>query len=61
MRPAALVATLFLTFVAVLHILRLAFQVEVTAGAVAIPMWASVIAVLATGAMAIWLWREQQE
>ncbi len=52
MKPAALVATAFLTVVAVLHVLRLVFQVEVTAGAVVIPMWASVFAVLGTGAQA---------
>ena len=61
MKPAALVATLFLTVVAILHVLRIVFQVEVTAGAVVVPMWASVLAVLGPGALAYWLWREQHE
>ena len=61
MKPAALIATLFLSVVAVLHVLRLVFQVQVTAGSVTIPMWASVLAVLGPGALAVWLWREQRQ
>lgn len=60
MKPAALVATLFLSLVAVLHLLRLFFQVHVTAGSLEIPTWASVLAVLGPGALAVWLWREQR-
>ncbi len=60
MKPAALVATVFLSLVAVLHVLRLLFQVQVTAGSIEIPMWASVLAVLGPGAVALWLWREQR-
>ena len=61
MKPAAReVAALFLSVVAVLHVLRLIFQVPVTAGTVEIPMWASVFAVIATGALAVWLWKEQR-
>ncbi len=60
MKPAALVATVFLSLVAVLHVLRLLFQVQVTAGSLEIPMWASVLAVLGPGALAVWLWREQR-
>ncbi len=60
MKPAALVATVFLSLVAVFHLLRLLFQVPVTAGSIEIPMWASVLAVLGPGALAVWLWREQR-
>ena len=57
----ALIATLFLSAVAVLHVLRLVFQVQVTAGSVTVPMWPSVLAVLGPGALAVWLWREQRQ
>ena len=60
MKPAALVATIFLSVVAVLHVLRLLFQVQVTAGSIEIPMWASIIAVIGPGLIAVWLWREQR-
>ena len=60
MKPAALVATLFLSLVAVLHVLRLLFQVQFTLGSTEIPMWVSVLAVLGPGAIAVWLWREQR-
>ena len=60
MKPAALVATLFLCAIVVLHVLRLTFQVQVTAGNVVVPMWVSVPAVLLPGALALWLWREQR-
>jgi hypothetical protein len=61
MKPAALIATLFLSAVAVLHVLRLVLQVQVTAGSVTVPMWPSVLAVLGPGALAVWLWREQRQ
>jgi hypothetical protein len=60
MRPAALVAVIFLGLVALLHIIRLALQVEVVVGGVSIPAWPSVFAVLGPGALAIWLWRERR-
>ncbi len=60
MKPAARVAVLFLSVVVVLHVLRLIFQVPVTAGTVAIPIWASVFAVIVPAALAVWLWKEQR-
>ena len=60
MKPAALLATLFLSLVAVLHVLRLVFQVEFIVGGSEIPMWASVLAVVGPVALAVWLWREQR-
>ncbi len=61
MKPAALVAALFLCAIAVLHVLRLTFQVQVTAGNVVVPMWVSVPAVLLPSTLALWLWREQRQ
>ncbi len=60
MKPAALLATVFLSLVAVLHVLRLVFQTQFIVGSTEIPMWASVLAVVVPGALAVWLWREQR-
>ena len=60
MKPASQIATAFLAVVAVLHLFRLLFHVRVTVGSVDIPMWASGLAVLGPGALALWLWREQR-
>jgi len=60
MKPAALVAVLFLSVVALLHVLRLIFQVQITVGSTEIPMWASVLAVIGPGALAVWLSKEQR-
>ncbi len=60
MKPATLVATLFLSVVAALHLLRLLFQVQFTVASTTIPMWASALGVLGPGALAVWLWREQR-
>jgi hypothetical protein len=59
MKPAALVAICFLSLVALGHALRVVFGVALTVGSFAVPMWASVLAVVGPGALAIWLWREQ--
>ena len=60
MKPAARVAALFLSAIAVLHIFRLVFQVPVTAGKIEIPMWTSVVAVIGVGGLAVWLWKERR-
>lgn len=60
MKPAVKVTTIFLGLLAVAHVARLLFQVEVTVGSTTIPMWASVFAVLGPSALAMWLWREQR-
>jgi len=60
MKPAALVATIFLVLVALAHLLRLTLQVEVTAGGVAVPLWASAIASVFTGGLSLLLWRESR-
>ena len=60
MKSAALVATLLLLVIAVVHVLRLFFQVPVIVGSVDVPMWASAVGALGAGALALWLWREQR-
>jgi hypothetical protein len=60
MKPAALLSTLFLAFIAFAHLLRIALAVPITIGGAAIPVWCSVPAVIGPGALAIWLWKEQR-
>lgn len=57
---AVTVAVVFLAAVAVLHAVRLAFQIPVTVDAAEVPMWASVLGVLVPGGIAVWLWRERR-
>ncbi len=58
MKPAALIATVFLGLVALAHLLRLVLGVEVIAGGVTIPLWLSAVACVFTGGLAVLLWRE---
>jgi hypothetical protein len=60
MKPASLLATIFLAVVAVGHFLRLLLHLEVTAGGMTVPMWMSVIACVFTGGLAIMLWIENR-
>jgi len=60
MKPAARLATIFLALVAIAHLLRLALRITVTAGGVSIPLWASALACIVTGGLAVLLWRESR-
>jgi hypothetical protein len=58
MKPVARIVTVFLSLVALAQFLRLVLQVEVAAGGVRIPLWASAVACVVAGGLAILLWRE---
>jgi hypothetical protein len=58
MKPITRLTTIFLALVSIAQFLRLVLQVEVNAGGVRIPLWASAVACVVTGALAILLWRE---
>ncbi len=60
MKPAALIATVFLALVALAHLVRLVLGVEVIAAGLAIPLWLSAVAFLFTGSLAVLLWRESR-
>jgi Na+/proline symporter len=60
MKPMARITTVFLALVALAQFLRLVLQVEVTAGGVSIPLWASALACVFTGGLSIMLWRENK-
>ena len=59
-KPASLVAMIVFWLMALAQLLRVLFRVEVTAGAVDIPLSVSVVAVIVLGALGIWLWRERR-
>jgi hypothetical protein len=60
MKPAALAAVIVFAVVALAHLLRLVFQVEMVVGGTMVSMWASVVGVVVPLAIAILLWREQR-
>jgi hypothetical protein len=57
-KPIARITTIFLGLVSVAQFLRLVLQVDVVAGGVRVPLWASALACVFTGGLAILLWRE---
>ena len=61
MKPVAWIVTLSLGLVALAQFLRLVLQVEVVVGGARIPLWASTIACVVTGGLAIFLWRESKK
>ncbi len=60
MKPAAHVTVIFLVLVALIHLLRLLFRVEVTVASTTMPLWLSLFALVGPAALATWLWREQR-
>jgi hypothetical protein len=60
MKPATLVATIFLFVVAILHLVRMFFHVELTVNGAVVPMWVSVLGFLFTAGLAIMMWREHR-
>jgi len=61
MKPAKTIAVILLLLVSIAHLLRLIFQVKITANAVELPMWLSIPAAVFTVALAIWLWTENKK
>jgi hypothetical protein len=61
MKPSIIIAVIFLFLVSIVHLLRLIFQVKVTADAFEIPMWMSFPAFIVTAALAIWLLKENKK
>lgn len=58
MKPASLIAILLFALVAVSHLIRLIFRLEVVVAGAIVPMWVSVLGFIVTGALAVALWRE---
>lgn len=56
-KRASWLASILLTAVAVAHLLRVAFGVQVTVADRHVPMWASWVAFVVAGGAAVMLWR----
>ena len=61
MKPAALLSSIFLCLIALAHLARLIFGVAIVVEDYVLPGWHSMLAVMAPGVLAIWLWREQRQ
>lgn len=60
MKPATKFAVVLLSLVAVAHLLRLIFGLEVLVGSWAAPMWISVLGVLVPGGLAYMIVKEHK-
>ena len=60
MKTGTFVAMIFLVLVAIAHILRVIWQVEVIVGAYYVPMWMSYAAVVLTAVLAGAMWNEHR-
>ena len=60
MKPSTIVTLIFLFLVAVIHLVRFALQLNITVDSFVVPMWASLVAFFALGALGVWLWQEQR-
>ncbi len=58
MKTGTLLAMIFLVVFAVFHLLRLLFGVTIVIGGTTVPLWASILAFLVSGILAVMLWRE---
>lgn len=50
------IAALIFALICVAHLIRVATRVQIIFADVTIPLWPSLVAALATGALAAWLW-----
>jgi len=61
MKPFTAIAVVVFSLVALLQLIRVISGWEVTVNGLAIPMWASVIALVVAAALATMLWREARQ
>ena len=57
-KPITMIVVIFLSLVAVMHLLRLSLGVEVIIGGAQLPQWASIFGCIVPGALALMLKRE---
>lgn len=60
MKIGSLLAVVLLAVVAIAHLLRLLFAVDVVVGGYIVPQWVSVGGVVLPGLIAMLLWRESR-
>jgi len=61
MKLGSFLAVILLGLIAAGHLLRLALRIPVQVGGIAIPLWASMLGFVVSGAIAAQLWRERTE
>ena len=61
MKPFAALATIVFSLVALLQLLRVLLQWDVSVNGIFIPLWASAIACLVAAALAFALWRDTRK
>lgn len=60
MKPGSMLAILLFTLVAIAHLLRLVYGLDVTVNGWSLPQWVSVTGVIVPAAIAVLLWRESR-
>jgi hypothetical protein len=60
MKPATKIAMVLLSLVAIAHLLRVLFGLEIIVGSWNVPMWGSYLGTVIPGALAYFIYREHQ-
>ena len=60
MKPFAVITIVFLSLIAIGHLVRVILGWDVLVKGVSIPVWMSAVAVVVTGGLAVMLWRESR-
>jgi hypothetical protein len=58
MKPITRIVSVLLFLIAIMHLLRMIFDVRIVADGYVVPMWISLIACLVAGALAVLLFKE---
>lgn len=61
MKLFSVFGVIIFALIAVAHLLRVIFQVEVLIEGESVPMWVSIAGIIIAGALAIGIWREVKE
>lgn len=61
MKPFTTIAVIIFSLVAILHLLRLVLNWEMTLNGVVIPMWVSGLGLVVTAGLAVMLWWEARK
>jgi len=60
-KPFTMLAVVVFGLVALVHLLRLVYGWEATINGAAVPMWASILALVVSGGLAVVLWQESRK
>ncbi|MDD5758852.1 MAG: hypothetical protein PHI06_07190 [Desulfobulbaceae bacterium] len=61
MKPVTVIVNIFLGVIALMHLVRLIFQIEVTWAGSVVPLWISFFGCLFTAGLTVMLWRENRK